>query len=88
MTVIPVPAELQLRVSSMESEVRERSAQVDALTVQLEQTQGEKRQLEQQVASINSLLEASQNKKEEDSNQVRHFCLQRLLGSFANWSHD
>lgn len=60
-------------MGSLESEVRERSAQVDALTVQLEQAQADKSQLEQQVASINSLLEASQNKKEE-VDQVRLVC--------------
>lgn len=57
----------------MEAEIGERSAQVDTLTVQLEETQAEKNQLVQQVATINSLLEASQTKKEEeDNNQVRH----------------
>lgn len=66
-------AEFQVCMGKLEAEISERSAQVDALTAQLEETQAEKNQLVQQVASINSLLEASQNKKEEDdNNQVRH----------------
>lgn len=66
-----IPEEFQARTERLEAEIRERSAQVDGLTAQLEETQAEKSQLVQQVASINSLLEASQNKKEEDNNQVR-----------------
>ncbi|KAE8280467.1 Ribosome-binding protein 1 Ribosome receptor protein [Larimichthys crocea] len=63
-------SEFQVRIGGLEAELKERSAQVDALTTQLEGTQAEKSQLVQQVASINSLLEASQTKKEEDNNQV------------------
>jgi len=59
-----------VRIGSLETEISERSAQVDALTAQLEETQAEKSQLVQQVATINSLLEANQTKQEEDNNQV------------------
>ena len=65
-----VPAEFQSCIGRLEADLRERSAQVDALTAQLEETQAEKSQLVQQVASINTLLEASQTKKEEDNDQV------------------
>lgn len=68
-----ISTEFQVRVKKLEAELKERCAQVDAFTVQLEETKKEKRQLEQQVASINSLLEASQNKKEEDNKQVKVF---------------
>ncbi len=57
-------------IGRLEAEVKERSAQVDALNAQLEETQAEKSQLVEQLASINSLLEASQTKKEEDNNEV------------------
>lgn len=74
MTVIFVPAEYQVRIGRLEADNSERSARVDALTAQLQETQTEKSQLEQQVASINSLLEANQTKKEEDDkNVVRPF---------------
>ncbi|KAM6922385.1 ribosome-binding protein 1a isoform 2-T2 [Lycodopsis pacificus] len=63
-------SEYQVRIGSLEADVGKRSAQVDALTAQLEETQTEKSQLVQQVASINSLLEANQTKKEEDNDQV------------------
>ncbi|KAK5853814.1 hypothetical protein PBY51_014938 [Eleginops maclovinus] len=63
-------SELQVRIGSLETEISERSAQVDALTAKLEETQAEKSQLVQQVATINSLLEANQTKQEEDNNQV------------------
>ncbi|XP_078017102.1 ribosome-binding protein 1a isoform X6 [Epinephelus lanceolatus] len=64
-------SEFQVRIGKLEAEIGERSAQVDTLTAQLEETQAEKNQLVQQVATINSLLEASQTKKEEeDNNQV------------------
>ncbi|XP_068581002.1 ribosome-binding protein 1a isoform X2 [Cebidichthys violaceus] len=63
-------SEYQVRIGSLEADISERSAQVDALTAQLEETQTEKSQLVQQVASINSLLEANQTKKEEDNDQV------------------
>lgn len=72
MIVTFVPAEFQGHIGRLEADVTERSAQVDALTAQLEETQAEKSQLVQQLASINSLLEASQTKKEEDNNQVRY----------------
>lgn len=62
-------SEYQVRIESLEAEVKERSAQLDSLTSQLETTQAEKNQLTQQVASINSLLEASQSKQDEDSKQ-------------------
>lgn len=64
-----------MHVGKLEAEIKERSAQVDALTKQLEETQTEKSQLVQQVASINSLLEASQNKKEDGNQQVKSLCL-------------
>lgn len=66
------PAEFQVCVGKLEADIKERSAQVETLNAQLEETQAEKSQLVQQVASINTLLEASQNKKEEENNQVRH----------------
>lgn len=75
MIVAFVPAEFQVRIGTLEAELKERSAQVDALTAQLEETQAEKSQLVQQAASINSLLEASQTKKEEDNSQVGYWQL-------------
>ncbi|XP_029305950.1 ribosome-binding protein 1a isoform X3 [Cottoperca gobio] len=63
-------SEFQVRIGSLEAEISERSAQVDTLTAQLEETQAEKSQLVQQVASIDALLEANQTKKEDDFNQV------------------
>lgn len=65
--------ECQVHVGRLETEVRERSAQVEALSSQLQEIKVEKTQLVAQLASINSLLEASQAKKEEDKNQVGHF---------------
>ncbi|XP_078129981.1 ribosome-binding protein 1a isoform X2 [Sander vitreus] len=62
-------SEFQVRIGRLEAEISECSAQADALTTQLEETQAEKSQLVQQVASINALLEASQTKKEEGNNQ-------------------
>lgn len=67
-----VPAECQLGIGRLEAEIRERSAQVDALTAQLKETKAEKSQLVEQVTSVNSLLEASQTNKGEDNNQVAH----------------
>uniref|UniRef100_H3DGU3 Ribosome binding protein 1a n=1 Tax=Tetraodon nigroviridis TaxID=99883 RepID=H3DGU3_TETNG len=64
-------SESQLHIGRLESEVRERSAQVEALSSQLQEIKVEKAQLVEQVASVNSLLEASQAKKEEDTNQRR-----------------
>lgn len=61
-----------MRIGRLEAEISEHSAQADALTTQLVETQAEKSQLVQQVASINALLEASQTKKEEDNSQVGH----------------
>uniref|UniRef100_A0A3P8Y857 Ribosome receptor lysine/proline rich domain-containing protein n=1 Tax=Esox lucius TaxID=8010 RepID=A0A3P8Y857_ESOLU len=58
-----VLSDLQIRLGSLEADLKERSAKVDALTAQLGQTELEKRQLEDQVGSINVLLEASQNKE-------------------------
>jgi len=71
-------SEFQVCMGKLEADIKERSAQVDALTAQLEETQAEKSQLVQQAASINSLLEASQNKKEEDNNQVNSEELEQL----------
>lgn len=65
--------ELQLHIGRLETEVRERSAQAEALTSQLQEAKVEKNQLVEQLASINSLLEASQASKEEDKNQVTSF---------------
>ncbi|XP_035848183.1 ribosome-binding protein 1a isoform X3 [Sander lucioperca] len=62
-------SEFQVRIGRLEAEISEHSAQADALTTQLVETQAEKSQLVQQVASINALLEASQTKKEEDNSQ-------------------
>lgn len=67
-----VSAECQLRIGKLEAELGERSAQVDALTVQLKETQAEKSQLVEKVSSVSSLLEASQANKEEDKNKVTH----------------
>lgn len=66
--------ESQLHIGRLESEVRERSAQVEAFNSQLQDIKVEKAQLVEQLASLNSLLEASQSKKEEDKNQVGHHC--------------
>ncbi|XP_034407896.1 ribosome-binding protein 1a isoform X3 [Cyclopterus lumpus] len=63
-------SEYQVRIGRLEADISERSAQVDALTAQLEEIQTEKSQLVQQVASINSLLEANQTKKEDHNDQV------------------
>nr|XP_019944495.1 PREDICTED: ribosome-binding protein 1 [Paralichthys olivaceus] len=71
-------SDFQERTERLEVDIRERSAQVEALTAQLEETQAEKSQLVQQVASINSLLEASQNKKEDEDNQVNAAELEQL----------
>nr|XP_046258329.1 ribosome-binding protein 1a isoform X3 [Scatophagus argus] len=71
-------SECQLCIERLKAENRERSAQVDALTAQLEETKAEKSQLVQQVSSINSLLEASQTKKEEDNNQGNAAQLEQL----------
>lgn len=57
-------------IGRLEAEIRERSAQVDALTAQLKETKAEKSQLVEQVTSVNSLLEASQTNKGENNNQV------------------
>lgn len=65
-------SESQLHIGRLETEVRERSAQVEALSSQLQEIKVEKAQLVEQLASINSLLEASQANKEEDKNQVGH----------------
>lgn len=64
--------ESQLHIGTLETEVRERSAQVEALSSQLQEINVEKAQLVEQLASINSLLEASQANKEQDKNQVGH----------------
>lgn len=68
-----VLVEFQMRMGNLEAQVKERAAQVNALTAQLEGTQVEKQQLVQQLASITSLLEASQSKNEQAPQQVR-FC--------------
>lgn len=60
-----------MHIGRLETDVRERSAQVDSLSSQLQEMKVEKSQLVQQLASINSLLEASQA-KEEGKNQVGH----------------
>lgn len=70
-------SDFQVRIGALEADVKERSAQVETLTAQLEETQAEKSQLVQQVASINSLLEASQSKV-EDSTQVNTAELEHL----------
>lgn len=74
MEVAFFPADCHLCIGRLEAEILERSAQVNALTSQLEESKGEKSQLEEKVASINSLLEASQTSKEEDNNQVGYTC--------------
>ncbi|XP_061546196.1 ribosome-binding protein 1a [Phycodurus eques] len=56
-------SEFQVKMGNLEAQVKERAAQVDALTAQLEGAQVEKQQFVQQLASINSLLEASQNER-------------------------
>lgn len=64
--------ECQMHIGRLETEVRERSAQAEALTSQLQETKVENNQLVEQLASIKSLLEASQASK-EDKNQVTSF---------------
>ncbi|XP_069001094.1 ribosome-binding protein 1a isoform X3 [Embiotoca jacksoni] len=71
-------SEFQVRIGTLEADIQEGSAQVDALKAQLEGTQAEKSQLVQQVASINSLLEASQSKNEEDNSQASDAELEHL----------
>lgn len=75
--------ECQVHVGRLETEVRERSAQVEALSSQLQEVKVEKTQLVEQLATINSLLEASQAKKEEDKNQVGHFLC--LVSDVVTW---
>lgn len=71
-----------MHVGRLETEVRERSAQVETLSSQLQEIKVEKTQLVEQLASINSLLEASQAKK-EDKNQVGHFLC--LVSDVVTW---
>ncbi|XP_070976130.1 ribosome-binding protein 1-like isoform X2 [Oncorhynchus clarkii lewisi] len=59
-------SDLQVHLGSVEDDLKERGAQLEALTAQLEQTELEKAQLEDQVGSINVLLEASQNRDENE----------------------
>lgn len=70
--------ESRLHIGRLETEVREHSAQVEALSSQLEEIKVEKAQLVEQLASINSLLEASQANKEEDKKVGLHFSLSRV----------
>lgn len=65
--------ESQLHIGRLETEVRERSAQVETLSSQLQEIKVERGQLVEQLASINSLLEASQANKEEDKKVSHHF---------------
>ncbi|KAL0964825.1 hypothetical protein UPYG_G00329510 [Umbra pygmaea] len=57
-------SELQVRLDSLERDLKERSAQVKDLTSKVEQSELEKGQLEDKVRSINVLLEARQNKED------------------------
>lgn len=84
---LPPSVEFQVCMGKLEAEIKERSAQVETLTTQLEETQAEKSQLVQQVASINTLLEASQNKKEEENNQVRPSVLVCLFWNSQTAGH-
>nr|XP_029541390.1 ribosome-binding protein 1-like isoform X4 [Oncorhynchus nerka] len=59
-------SDLQVHLGSVEDDLKERGAQLEALTAQLEQAELEKGQLEYQVGSINVLLEASQNRDENE----------------------
>ncbi|XP_054655295.1 ribosome-binding protein 1a isoform X1 [Dunckerocampus dactyliophorus] len=68
----------EVRMGNLQAEVKERSAQVDALKAQLEESRVEKQQLVQQLTSINSLLEAGQNKKEQAPDQGNAAELQQL----------
>lgn len=61
-----IPAECRLLIGKLKAELGERSAQVDALTAQVNEAQAEKSQLAEKVASVNSLLEATQADKAED----------------------
>lgn len=72
-----------MHAGRLETEVRERSAQVEALSSQLQEIKVEKTQLVEQLASINSLLEASQAKEEEDKSQVGHFLC--LVSDVVTW---
>lgn len=70
--------ESQVHIGRLETEVRERSVQVEALNSQLQEMKVEKTQLAERLTSINSLMEASQANK-EDKKQVGHdFSLPRV----------
>ncbi|KAM9558661.1 ribosome-binding protein 1-like isoform 1-T2 [Salvelinus alpinus] len=63
-------SDIQVHVGRIEADLKERSAQVEALTAQLEQTELEKGQLEDQVESINVLLEASHNRDVDEDTEM------------------
>ncbi|XP_052329112.1 ribosome-binding protein 1-like isoform X2 [Oncorhynchus keta] len=63
-------SDIQVHLGRMEADLKERSAQVEALTAQLEQTELEKGQLEDQVESINVLLEASHNRDVDEDTEM------------------
>ncbi|CDR19021.1 unnamed protein product, partial [Oncorhynchus mykiss] len=71
-------SDLQVHLGSVEDDLKERGAQLEALTAQLEQTELEKAQLEDQVGSINVLLEASQNRDENEDLEDNSTELERL----------
>ncbi|XP_070980909.1 ribosome-binding protein 1a isoform X2 [Oncorhynchus clarkii lewisi] len=63
-------SDIQVHLGRIEADLKERSAQVEALTAQLEQTELEKGQLEGQVESINVLLEASHNRDVDEDTEM------------------
>eukprot|EP00063_Salmo_salar_P092638 XP_014067473.1 PREDICTED: ribosome-binding protein 1-like isoform X3 [Salmo salar] len=63
-------SDIQVHLGRIEADLKERSAQVEALTAQLEQTKLEKGQLEDQVESINVLLEASHNRDVDEDTEM------------------
>ncbi|XP_055788680.1 ribosome-binding protein 1-like isoform X5 [Salvelinus fontinalis] len=63
-------SDIQVHLGRIEADLKERSAQVEALTAQLEQTELEKGQLEDQVESINVLLEASHNRDVDEDTEM------------------
>lgn len=67
-----IPPDIQVHLGRIEADLKERSAQVEALTAQLEQTKLEKGQLEDQVESINVLLEASHNRDVDEDTEVSY----------------
>ncbi|CDQ56213.1 unnamed protein product [Oncorhynchus mykiss] len=77
-------ADIQVHLGRIEADLKERSAQVEALTAQLEQTELEKGQLEDQVESINVLLEASHNRDVDEDTEGNSTELEQLKSSLQD----